>query len=240
MPVRLDKLPVGLDGFTIVQLSDVHLGLFVGDQELESMMELVARAKPDLIALTGDLIDSDPRYMDALGRMAVPAAASAPAVAAPGTRASYAGIARSRDALRRAGVNALVNAAHHPSPRHEGLAVLGVDDMWSRRYGEGRGPDVERAAADLDPDAPRILLCHNPAYFAEAAPHVDLQISGHTHGGQFNPGVRPADLVLPYGYVAGRYERDGAVLWVNRGFGTAGPPSRLGSAPEVTRIGLTS
>jgi predicted MPP superfamily phosphohydrolase len=77
-------------------------------------------------------------------------------------------------------------------------------------------------------------------YFPEAAGQIALQLSGHTHGGQVNPFIRPADWVLPYGYVAGLYERSGSRLYVNRGFGTAGPPARLGAPPEVTRIVLVS
>ncbi|MBK6464601.1 MAG: hypothetical protein IPF92_26895 [Myxococcales bacterium] len=65
-----------------------------------------------------------------------------------------------------------------------------------------------------------------------------LQLSGHTHGGQINPGFRPADLVMPY--VAGRYVKGSSTLWVNRGFGVAGPPSRVGAPPEVTKIVLVS
>jgi predicted MPP superfamily phosphohydrolase len=85
-----------------------------------------------------------------------------------------------------------------------------------------------------------VLLCHNPVYFPDAAGQVALQLSGHTHGGQVNPGVRPADWVLPHGYVAGLYQRDGSRLYVNRGFGTAGPPARVGAPPELTRIVLVS
>jgi uncharacterized protein len=87
---------------------------------------------------------------------------------------------------------------------------------------------------------PRILLCHNPSFFAESAGRVALQLSGHTHGGQVNLGVRPADYILPGGWVAGRYDLQGSALYVNRGFGTVGPPARIGAPPEVTRIILTS
>jgi predicted MPP superfamily phosphohydrolase len=89
-------------------------------------------------------------------------------------------------------------------------------------------------------DLPRVLLCHNPSFFSEAAGQVALQLSGHTHGGQVNFGLRPADYVLPGGWVAGRYDLRGSALYVNRGFGTVGPPARLGSPPEVTRIVLSA
>ena len=86
---------------------------------------------------------------------------------------------------------------------------------------------------------PRVLLAHNPAFFPQAAGRVHLQLSGHTHGGQINVGSRlPAEVLLPHGYVAGRYERSGSLLYVNRGLGTAGPPARVGSPPELTRVVL--
>lgn len=238
VPVRLAELPPALDGFTIVQLSDVHLGLFVGEPELKSMMEMVRRAKPDAIVLTGDLIDNDPRYVDMLGSMARRLGEQAPVYAIPGNHDYYAGIGATTNALRKAGATVMVNEATRIA---EGkVALLGVDDVWAKRYGRGGGPDVLKAAAKLPREVPRVLLCHNPVYFPEASPHIDLQLSGHTHGGQYNPGgLRPADLVLPYGYVAGRYERDGAQLWVNRGFGTAGPPARVGAPPEITKVVLT-
>jgi uncharacterized protein len=85
---------------------------------------------------------------------------------------------------------------------------------------------------------PRILLAHQPSYFREAAGRVALQLSGHTHGGQINPGFRPADLLMEF--VHGRYEREGSTVWVNRGFGVAGPPSRVGAPPEITKIVIVS
>jgi hypothetical protein len=87
-------------------------------------------------------------------------------------------------------------------------------------------------------DAPRILLSHQPSTVELWPGRVALQLSGHTHGGQINPGFRPADLL--FRYVAGPYEVSGTTLYVNRGFGTAGPPSRVGAPPEVTKVVLVS
>ena len=92
--------------------------------------------------------------------------------------------------------------------------------------------------ANPQTDLPRIVLSHQPKTFRDMAGKCALQLSGHTHGGQINPGFRPADLVFEF--VAGRYERAGSTLWVNRGFGTAGPPSRVGAPPEVTKIVLVA
>ena len=85
---------------------------------------------------------------------------------------------------------------------------------------------------------PRILLAHQPNYIRESAGQVALQLSGHTHGGQINPGFHPAALFLPY--VAGRFEVGGTTLYVNRGFGVVGPPARIGAPPEVTKVVLVS
>ena len=87
-------------------------------------------------------------------------------------------------------------------------------------------------------EVPRILLSHQPTTVDYWAGKVALQLSGHTHGGQINPGFRPADLLMRY--VSGRYERSGTTLYVNRGFGVVGPPARVGAPPEVTKIVLVS
>jgi hypothetical protein len=240
VPVVLPNLPRTLDGYTIVQLSDVHLGTFVGEREIAAMIELVRSARPDLVVLTGDLVDHDLRFVPLLGEMARRLGEIAPVAAIAGNHDYYTGIDATLGTLRRAGADVLVNEARLIGDRGGEIALVGVDDVWARRMGKP-GPNIADAVMRLpDRAVPRVLLCHNPSYFPTAAPHVDLQLSGHTHGGQVNVGVRPADLVLPFGYVAGRYQRDGAQLWVNRGFGTAGPPARIGAPPEVTKIVLAS
>ena len=118
-----------------------------------------------------------------------------------------------------------------------GFALLGVDDLWAVRYRRA-GPRLDRALAMVPPDRPRILLSHQPRTVDEWAGRVDLQLSGHTHGGQINPGFCPVALFLDY--VAGPYRVGGTTLYVNRGFGTVGPPSRVGAPPEVTRIVLVA
>ncbi|WP_169791593.1 metallophosphoesterase [Sandaracinus amylolyticus] len=243
VPIPLRGLPRTLDGYTIVQLSDVHVGTFIGERELAAAIDLVRGARPDLVVMTGDLVDHDPRYADLLGRFARrlgELGARDGVVAIPGNHDYYAGIDDVLGSLRAAGTRVLRNDAITIGDRGGRFALLGVDDVWAPRNGFGRGADLPATIARAERDAPRVLLCHNPEFFPEAAPHVDLQLSGHTHGGQVNFVVRPADLVLPHGYIAGHYVRDGAQIYVNRGFGTAGPPARVGAPPEVSRIVLTS
>ncbi len=245
--LRLPGLSKAYEGFTIVQLSDIHVGSFVGDAELNAGLELVRQARPDLIVLTGDLIDHDARVAHRLGsfvRRLGPLAREG-VVAITGNHDFYAGVKPTVAALEAAGARVLRNEGVVIGGA-AGFSLLGVDDIWARRFDPTAGPDLERAVASLPlvegrhlaRELPRVLLCHNPSYFEQAAGKVAVQLSGHTHGGQVNLVVRPADVFLKNGWVAGRYERSGSSLYINRGFGTAGPPARIGSPPEITRAVL--
>jgi predicted MPP superfamily phosphohydrolase len=248
--VRLPGLSKALDGFSIVQLSDVHVGSFVGDAELEAGFEFVRRAKPDLVVLTGDLIDHDARFAEKLGRFVrrlAPLAREGVA-AITGNHDYYAGVLPTVAALERAGARVLRNAGHVIGGA-QGFALLGVDDVMARRFDPAEGPNFEAAIRSLPAidgrhaarDFPRVLLCHNPSYFERSAGKVELQLSGHTHGGQINVGgLQATEIFMKNGWISGLYERSGSRLYVNRGFGTAGPPARVGAPPEITRVVLTS
>jgi len=240
--IPIPGLPKSLDGFSIAQISDIHIGLYVGERELNAAEELMRKARVDMIVMTGDLIDSHARYAPELGRLArrFGPLARRGVVAIPGNHDYFAGIDATLAALREGGATVLRNSGIPVGDGGGSFALLGVDDVWAARLHPGRGPNLELALASVPRDLPRVLLCHNPVYFPEVAGEVALQLSGHTHGGQVNLVVRPADLVLPYGYVAGQYERNGSKLYINRGFGTAGPPARVQAPPEITRIVLVS
>jgi hypothetical protein len=240
IPIR--GLPRALDGYTLVQLSDIHFGTFVGDPELRSAHELVGRARPDAVVLTGDLVDHDAAFAPLLGKLVEKLAPLTRdgVYAIAGNHDYYAGIDEVLGHIRRGGGTVLRNESTLIGDGGGHFALVGVDDLWAPRNGYGGGPDLDLALSSVPADRPRILLCHNPAYFPEAAPHVDLMLSGHTHGGQVQLGINPAELVLPFGYVAGEYTRGDATLYVNRGFGTAGPPARIGSPPEITRVVLVA
>ncbi|MEZ4335307.1 MAG: metallophosphoesterase [Sandaracinaceae bacterium] len=227
-----------LDGYRIVQLSDIHFGVYVGDAERRAAVELVRRARPDLVVLTGDLLDHDAAFAPHLGRLVRELEGLRPrdgVTVIPGNHDYYAGVDHVLGTCREGGATVLRNEG---CVLQGGIALVGVDDVWSRRNGYGGGPDLSAALSTVPDDLPRVLLCHNPVFFEEARGQVALQLSGHTHGGQVNLGVRPADLVLPY--VAGLYREEGSLLYVNRGFGTAGPPARVDARPEVTVAVLTA
>lgn len=237
VPIKLARLPRTLDGFHLVQLSDLHVGNFVGDYEFRRGLELVRRARPDAIVLTGDLIDHDVRFLPELGRFVRLLGEQAPVYAVMGNHDHYAGVEAVEHTLARAGAEVLTNRHVQLGSGKDSFILAGLDDV----FGNGeRGPHLTRAFADAPPELARVLLSHNPGYYPTSHAHADLTLSGHTHGGQITLFINPAQLVLRHGLVRGHYWRDGSQLYVNRGFGTAGPPTRVGSPPEITRLVLTS
>jgi predicted MPP superfamily phosphohydrolase len=239
--VRVPGWPRVLDGYTIAQVSDVHVGAFVGERELDEGFELVKRIRPDLVVATGDLVDYDAYAIDPLAARLARVGARDGAFAIAGNHDHYAGVAIVAERLTRAGVRVFYNEGVHMRPRDGGgFALLGVDDLQGRNApADGwLGPDLGAAIQTVPRELPRILLAHQPMFLYESQGRVALQLSGHTHGGQINPGFSPARLLTRW--VAGRYEEGGTTLWVNRGFGTAGPPSRINAPPEVTKIVIVS
>jgi predicted MPP superfamily phosphohydrolase len=237
--VRIPGLPRVLDGYTLVQVSDIHTGLYVGERELDEGLSLARAAKPDLLVVTGDLVDLEAQYAPLIARKLADLAPRDGVWACLGNHDYYAGASTVAARVRAAGVNMLVNDGRMLRERDGGgFALLGVDDQWSLRYG-GPGARLDLATGRVRPEAPRILLSHQPPTIERWAGQVALQLSGHTHGGQINPlGMRPADLF--YKYVAGLYEVRGTSLYVNRGYGTVGPPARAWAPPEITRIVLVA
>jgi predicted MPP superfamily phosphohydrolase len=238
LAVRVAGLPRALDGYVIAQVSDIHTGVYVGERLLDEGLAMVRRARPDLLVVTGDVVDFDPACAPVIARRLADAAPRDGVAAILGNHDYYAGARAVLGALRAAGVAALVDqGCVIRAGDGGGFALLGVDDLRATRYGRA-GPRLERALAQVPADRPRVLLSHQPPTVDRWAGRVALQLSGHTHGGQINPGFRPADLLLKY--VAGEYRVGGTVLYVNRGFGTVGPPSRVDCPPEVTRVVLVA
>ena len=238
LPVRIPGLPRALDGYTIAQISDLHVGPHLDERDIDAGFERVRKARPDLVVVTGDIVDNDARLAPFIARRLADLPARDGVAAILGNHDYYAGAGDVVAALRAAGVTVLVDDGRLVRAGDGGgFALLGVDDRWSTRYGRS-GADFVRAAAAVPADVPRILLSHQPQTVDRWAGRVALQLSGHTHGGQINPGFRPADFF--FRYVAGAYTVSGTTLYVNRGFGTVGPPSRIGAPPEVTRIVLVA
>jgi predicted MPP superfamily phosphohydrolase len=239
VPVGVQDLPPSLEGLTIVQITDLHAGIFTGRAELDHVVARVNRLRADLVVITGDILDNNPAHipdaMRALGRLRGRLGVHA----ILGNHDLYTGGERVRRGLAAAGISCLVNRSvkvHTGDARRGSITLAGVNDVMAHRLEGEVEPDLVRALQGADREAPVVLLAHNPVFFEEASGLVALQLSGHTHGGQVNvAGV--AGALLPF--VAGRYVRDRATLYVSRGIGITGAPVRLAAAPEVTRVVLT-
>lgn len=237
LPIRIAKLPRTLDGFTIAQISDIHIGVYLGERELRRAEDTIASFKADLVVMTGDLVHLRPEYLprgiDWVRRLGTRARHGSLSIL--GNHEYYVGRAAVLEGFRRAGLPMLVNE----SRIIDGIGFGAVDDHFARSRG-AEGPNFDAALAGLPVDGPRILLCHQPQAFGEVAGRIDLQLSGHTHGGQIGPIGPVVASALYRGRCAGLYRSEGSALYVNRGFGTSGPPSRVAVRPEITKIVLLS
>lgn len=233
--VSLSGLPKDLDGTVVVQLSDMHLGTLLAHRWLHRLRERVEGLRPDLLLVTGDLVDGDAsqveRFLPELKRFSAPMGV----YAVTGNHEFYAGLDKSISLFERAGYTALRDRWVEAAP---GLVLAGVDDLTARRQFQMDGDPVARALAHRPPGA-TVFLCHSPLKVEEAASlGVGLMLSGHTHDGQIWPFGYVVRLFYPY--LAGRYVVGGMTLLVSRGAGFWGPPMRLFHRSEILRITLRS
>ena len=233
--VPIDQLPADLEGFRIVQLSDLHVG---GDLKRDFVERVVSRAnelRPDVIALTGDVGDGFPadlrHDLAPLAQLAAPQGK----FFVTGNHEYYWDGPGWVSELERLGFDPLVNA-HRVIRRGEGALVLaGVTDFSAGHAVPGHRSDPGAAAAGAPAGGVRVLLAHQPkSAFAASREGFDLQLSGHTHGGQYFPFNLLVRLFQPF--VAGLHRLEKMWLYVSRGTGYWGPPIRLGAPSEITLI----
>ncbi|MDX3227496.1 metallophosphoesterase [Streptomyces sp. ME19-01-6] len=231
--VPLAKLPRRAHGFRIAVVSDIHLGPILGRAHTRRIVETINRTSPDLIAVVGDLVDGS---VEDLGPAAEPLRGLRSrhgAYFVTGNHEYFSGAAQWVDHVRELGLRPLENQRTELG----GFDLAGVNDIAGED--EGQGPDFEAALGDRDPARACVLLAHQPVVIHDAVDHgVDLQLSGHTHGGQMWPGNYVAELANP---TAAGLERYGDTqLYVTRGAGAWGPPVRVGAPPDITVVELAS
>jgi hypothetical protein len=239
--IPINNLPGQFQGFTISLLSDVHSSVFMSKEQMQEYVRAANALNPDLSIVTGDFVNS---MLDEV----YPFAEAFSELKAPygvyGVLGNHDFFTRAVDKVARevddCGVKLLRDQRMDITRNGQKIYLLGVDDVGSPRHAAGRF-DLTLRGADLS--IPKIMLCHRPYFFPQAAErNIDLTLSGHTHGGQIvlarigNEVLAPARIASHY--VAGLYKIDSAQMYVSRGIGTVGIPIRINCPPEITKITL--
>ncbi|MFG2114014.1 metallophosphoesterase [Streptomyces sp. NPDC048718] len=232
--VPLAKLPRAAHGYRIAVVSDIHLGPILGRAHTQRIVDTINATQPDLVAVVGDLVDGS---VADLGPAAEPLArltARDGTYFVTGNHEYFSGADAWVDHVRELGLRPLRNARVEIGA---GFDLAGVDDVAGKS--QGQGPDFDKALGDRDPARTAVLLAHQPIVIDDAVRHgVDLQLSGHTHGGQLWPGNLIAELANPT--VAGLERYGDTQLYVSRGAGAWGPPVRVGAPSDITVVELAS
>ncbi|MGM0595904.1 MAG: metallophosphoesterase [Myxococcota bacterium] len=234
--IKLAKLPQKMDGFSIAQISDLHIGRGVSKKYIHQVVAGINKQKPDLIVITGDLVDGTPKKLGYLVEELAALRSRHGIYFVPGNHDYYSGYNRWMTFLKKNGIEVLTNKHVYIKEGGEHFVLAGVDDKVGKRT--GFGPDVSKALAGIAPEDEVVLLSHRPGVIFAAARHkVGLMLCGHTHGGgQMWPFTWLSHFVYPY--VRGLALHEKTWIYVNRGTGWVGPPIRLDSPSEVSYFTL--
>lgn len=231
--IETAKLPENVSRLTIVQISDVHLGLIVRCSRLKKIVDIVKAEKPDIFISTGDLVDAQIDKMEGMADLLRSVHAPYGNYAITGNHEYYAGIKQALAFTRECGFTLLRGEA----AKNSAINIVGVDDPSGVQLKIDK-PEQETALLSALPKGRfTLLLKHRPVVDQDAAKLFDLQLSGHTHKGQIYPFTYVSEIAYPLN--TGRFDLPaGSILRVSRGTGTWGPPIRFLSPPEVTVIEL--
>lgn len=236
--IPLNNLPAALDGFRIVQLSDIHLGPTIKGDYLQGIVERCNELQPDLVAITGDLVDGLTSMLQEDVAPLTALQSRHGTFFVTGNHEYYWDALTWSDLLQTLDIQVLNNT--HRIIRHDDARLLlaGATDYSAHRYVPEHASDPEQARRNAGGADIAILLAHQPkSAFAGAAAGYDLQLSGHIHGGQFFPWNFTIGLVQPF--TTGLHRVQGRMwLYVSAGTGYWGPPNRLGVPAEITEITL--
>lgn len=236
VPIHLRRLDPSFNDFRIAVVSDIHLGPLLGRSHTERIVEMINETDADLVAIVGDLVDGT---VGELGHAAEPLqdlVSREGTFFVTGNHEYFVDdtVSWLRE-LERLGVQTLRNENTAIRRGSAAFNLAGVNDIAGKRYSDT--PDFDRALDGTDPSRPTVLLAHQPVMVTEAAARrVDLQLSGHTHGGQMWPFHYLVDAAQPA--LAGLSTVDATQLYVTRGAGFWGPPVRIGAPPDITVLTL--
>ena len=261
--IPIPHLPRSLDGMTIVQVTDLHVGPYIRERELQHLVSVINELRPDIVAITGDILD---RHLSSLPETVHGLAGLKPSLASYAVlgnhdiyadqysfNAHHRGGVKIAKGMEEAGIRTLRNEVVMLGEGSERLALLGLDwlsaDPSSPSFYSYKDVETRRElaamTASLSPETPKVLLAHHPDSFTDAKPlGIGLTLSGHTHGGgqvlvgHLN-GVPLGIGLIRFKYLSGLYEEQGLSCYVNRGIGYLGVPIRINCPPEVSRFRLT-
>jgi uncharacterized protein len=235
VPVRLRSLDRSFDGFRIAVVSDIHLSSLLGRSHTERLVRMINESSPDLVAIVGDLADGTPEELRSAVEPLGDLAPREGSFFVTGNHEYFIDADAWVRALDGLGVHTLRNE-HTTITRGTGaLDLAGVTDV--RGESSGDAPDFDRALDGRTSGAPVVLMAHQPIQVSDAAERgVDLQLSGHTHGGQMYPFHHIVRLAQPA--LAGLSKVDDTWLYVTRGAGFWGPPVRVGAPPDISILEL--
>lgn len=231
------SLPFGRS-LRVVQITDIHAGLYMTREQMRRYADLVNDLQPDLFALTGDFISNSMSFLPGCVEEMARVQARYGSFATLGNHEHWFGKPREiREVFHRHNIRLLDNAHQVIQTEQGSFAVAGIDDLRTGR------PDLETALRGLDGSVPTLLLSHRPEIFPRAARRgVPLTLAGHWHGGQIKLNFLGMDVSIAHAlspYPEGLYRIHDSHLYVNRGIGTTATPIRLNAPPEVTLFHLT-
>ncbi len=237
--VPIKDLPASLHGFTIAQISDIHVGPTIKGDYLKSIVGAVNRLDADMVAVTGDLVDGSVAQLRSHVAPLAGLTSRHGTYFVTGNHEYYSGVTAWVAELRRLGVNVLLN--EHVVLRHNdgALVIAGVTDHSGHHFDESHRSDPAASIASAPDRVVRILLAHQPRSAAAALQAgFQLQLSGHTHGGQFWPWNFFVRLQQPF--TAGLHRLQSLWVYTSRGTGYWGPPKRFGAPSEITHLRLVA
>ena len=237
--IPVPGLPKDLQGFRIVQITDIHVSPTIRRPFVEKVVQVVNGLGADIVVLTGDLVDGTVRQLSSDVAPLAGLRSNEGNFFVTGNHEYYSGVLPWVEKIRTLGFTVLLNE-HRVLKRGRGLILLGgVTDYRGGNFMPSHRSDPKKAIAGGPPVDVKILLAHQPrSIMAAARAGFDLQISGHTHGGQFFPWNFFVGLTQPF--IAGLHRFQNTQIYVSRGTGYWGPPIRLGAPPEITLIRLAA
>jgi len=240
--VPIKGLPPALQGFTLAQISDIHVGPTIKQAYLRRIVDKVNALDADVVAITGDLVDGKVHELSAHVAPLADLASRHGTYFVTGNHEYYSGAHAWVDELRRLGLTVLLNehvVIRQPGQDGKPLVLAGVTDYSAGHFDPAHRSDPDAALRGAPLDAVRVLLAHQPRSAAAAAKAgFDLQLSGHTHGGQFYPWNLFVRFQQPF--TAGLHKLQNLWVYTSRGTGYWGPPKRFGAPSEITALRLVA